>query len=160
MVVEWGNVTKVGSAAIAFVADAGATSFGKILMETNYTSQGQARARGDMVLSTLAEATKGKNAVAGTQIRPSGQGVMTAFDGVMTNTATFIGGMNGYQDIFHLSYVNPLVPSVATYNILGRARVDSKPNGKELIVQPYFVSTATDPNIAWSRTEGIYDQSH
>ena len=160
MAVEWGNVSGVGSGAIVFVPDAGATSFGKVLMDTNLTVPGVTRARGDMVLGTYPEATKNKDAVAGTIIGPRGEGFMCANDGLMTNTATFVGGINGYQDLFHFSYVKPIVPEVSTHNILGRANVDARPKGNELLVQPFFVSTGTDPNIAWSRTEGTYDQSH
>ena len=161
LAVEWGNVSEVGSGAIAFEPNAGATSFGKVLMDTNYTTQGGIkRARGDMVLSTLSEATKNKRAVGGTVIGPIGEGFMCANDLLMTNNATFVGGKNGYQNLFHFSYANPVVPEVRTYNIVGRASVDSKPKGTELLIQPYFVSTELNPNIAWSRTEGSYDQSH
>jgi hypothetical protein len=79
----------------------------------------------------------------------------------MTNVATFTGGIiKGQQDLFHFSYVKPIIPEVSTYNIVGRATVNSKPKGSELLIQPYFVSSELDPNIAWSRTEGSYDQSH
>jgi len=160
IVVEWGNLSGIGSGAHTHERDAGATSFGKVQMDTNYTTQALARARGKMVLSTLSEATTGKDAVAGTFIGPKGEGFMCANDGSMTNTATFIGGMNGFQDLFHFSYVKPVVPEVSTYNIVGRASVVTTPHGTELIAQPFFVSTELDPNIAWSRTEGSYDQSH
>lgn len=161
MALEWGNISEVRSGAISFVPDAGATSFSKVLMDTNFTSQGITRARGDMVLSTSAEVTKNKDAVAGTVIGRQGEGYLAANDDLMTNVATFTGGIiKGQQDLFHFSYVKPTVPEVSTYNIVGHATVDSKPSGSELIIQPYFVSTELDPNIAWSRTEGSYDQSH
>ena len=161
MALEWGNISKVASGAISFVPDAGATSFSKVLMDTNFTSQGITRARGNMVLSTFAEVTKNKNAVAGTVIGRQGEGYLAANDDLMTNIATFTGGIiAGQQDLFHFSYVKPIVPEVSTYNIVGRATVNSKPRGSELIIQPYFVSTELDPNIAWSRTEGAYNQSH
>ena len=158
---EWGNISQVRSGAITFVPDAGATSFSKVLMDTNFTSQGITRARGNMILSTFAEATKNKDAVAGTVIGRQGEGNLIANDNLMTNVATFTGGIiKGQQDLFHFSYAKPIIPEVSTYNILGHATVDAKPKGSELIMQPYFVSTELDPNIAWSRTEGSYDQSH
>ncbi len=77
----------------------------------------------------------------------------------MTNTGSF-AGTAGSDPIFHSSAVDAASYIAQTHNILGPARVNTSPGGTVKLIQPFKVSTLENPNVAWSRTEGTYDQSH
>lgn len=157
-VVEWGNLSNLGSGAHTYEPGSNAVSFGKILLNTDYLSQGNLRSSiGNMSLDTYAEATKNKTALAGTLIGPTGDGTVRSSDAVMLNEAGFTGGLD------HFSFVDPArkpYPVAETRAILSRAYVKSLPNGGERLSQPFYASTIPNPIIAWSRTDGSYDQSY
>lgn len=151
--VQWGNLSNIGSGTITQEEGSYATSFGNVKMSTDYRSEGGSiKSTGRMVLDTYSEASANKRAIAGSMISPTGDGNMWTGDGVMKNEAGFVGGL------FHYSFVDASIPSVRTTNIVGQAWVRS-PGGNESIIQPFFVSTERDPNMAWSRTQGDYDRS-
>lgn len=158
MVVEWGNLSNLGSGAHTYEPGANAISFGKILLATDYLSQGNLRtSMGNMSLDTYAEATKNMTALAGTLIGPTGDGTVRSSDAVMFNEAGFTGGLD------HFSFVDPArepYPVAETRAIIGRAYVKSLPNGAESLSQPFFASTIPNPIVAWSRTDGSYYQSY
>ena len=159
--IQYGSLSDIGSGAHTYVADASALTFGKVLMNTDYTVQGTTKSsKGNMSLDTYAEASKGKTAFAGTLIGPLGKGNMSASDGTIRNSAYYIGGISPYSDIFHFSYIqaglNP--PKAETHNIIGRMNVSS-PGGTELIIQPVKINTTQDPIVSWSRTDGYYKRT-
>lgn len=161
MVIQYGSLSNLGSGAHTYQPNANALSFGKVLMKTDYTLQGLVKtSTGNVSLDTYAEASKGKVAFAGSIIGPVGKGNMSSSDAAMTNSAFFVGGVSGYLNLFHFSYIaageNP--PTAETHNIVGQLNVSS-PKGTEIIIQPAKASTIVDPNIAWSRTDGYYKRS-
>jgi len=157
-VVQWGNLSDLGSGAHTYEAGSNALSFGKILMTTSYQVQGgQAISSGNFSLDTYAEATKGKRAISGTQLGPEGDGTISSNDEFMQNTAGFTGGLD------HFSMVDAggdPFPIAETRAILTRAFVSTEPGGIESLAQPFRVTTIQDPNVAWSRTDGYYYQAH
>jgi hypothetical protein len=158
IVVEWGNLSNLGSGAHTYEAGSNALSFGKILMMTDYLFQtDQVSSVGNMSLDTYAEATKGKTAIAGTLMGPDGDGTLSSSDEFMQNAAGFTGGLD------HYSFVDAgrtPFPTVETRAILTRAYVSSNPRGSERLNQPFKVDTTVDPNVGWSRTDGSYLQAH
>ena len=156
--IEWGNLSDLGSGAHTYESGSNALSFGKILMTTDYLFQNnQVMSVGNLSLDTYAEATKGKRAIAGTQLGPNGDGTLGSSDEFMQNVARFTGGLD------HFSLVDAgrePFPVVETRAILDRAFVSSNPRGSESLAQPFEVSTILDPNVAWSRTDGSYSQAH
>lgn len=156
--VQWGNLSDLGSGAHTYEAGSNALSFGKVLMYTDYLFEvDRVISRGNLSLDTYAEATKGKRAIAGTQLGPDGDGTLMSSDKVMENTAGFTGGLD------HFSMVDAgkePFPVAETRAILTRAFVSTIPGGSESLAQPFEVSTISDPNMAWSRTDGFYSQAH
>jgi hypothetical protein len=155
---QYGNLSEIASGAHTYEPNAYALSFGNILMKTDYTLEGSlSSSKGNMSLDTYAEASKGKVAFAGSIIGPIGQGNMFSADTAMVNSASFIGGISPYLDLFHFSYIQAgsTPPWAETHNIIGWMNVSS-PGGIEFIIQPAKINTSQDPNIAWSRTEGYY----
>jgi hypothetical protein len=157
---EWGNLDRINSTALTNVP-ASSVSFGKILLTTKYYLSGsQASAEGNMSIETLAEASKNKSAIASTFIGYKGDGTMWSSDSVMLNLAKFVGGPSSEFNLDHFSFVNPAAPLAVTRAIVGNALVSVEPHGNATLEQPFRVNTADDPNVAWSRTEGAYTQTH
>jgi len=155
-VVEWGNLSDLGSGAHVYEPGANAISFGKILMKTDYFLQ-ENRSTGNMSLDTYAEASAAKVALAGTSIGPTGDGTMRSSDDVMSNEAGYEGGLD------HFSFIDAgrePYPWAETRALLTRAYVTATPSGFESLNQPFLASTLQDPYVAWSRTEGYYEQAH
>lgn len=153
--VEWGNLSNVGSGTITSEQGSYGTTFANVKMSTGYfIEDGVTKSTGNMVLDTLAEASANNSALAGSLISPTGDGHMWTSDDAMRNEAGFEG------DVFFYSFVDSSIHNVETHNIVGHAWVNTIPLANESIVQPFYVSTITDPYVAWSRTEGDYDQSH
>jgi hypothetical protein len=155
MAVQWGNLDDLKSLAHTYGPDASAISFGKILMTAEYYVNGsQKEATGYTTLETYAETTKGKVAFASTLIGPGGDGTVRSEDSDMYNIIDFVGGL------YHFSSIESAVPRAETHNVVGRLSVITDPLGSESIAQPFGLSTATDPNYAWSRTEASFRNSH
>lgn len=153
--IEEGNLSRIASSVQTNQAGSSTTTFGKIQLVTSYVlDAGSARSKGNMSLETFAEATNGTQSVASTIIGPSGRGFMASNDTNMTNSAGYVGGL------FHYSLVNAADSAAETHNILTRAFIDVNPFGTAQALRPYNVSTSLNPNIAWSSTEGYYDQAH
>jgi hypothetical protein len=150
-----GTLSDLASNASVSNANSSAMTFGRILLNTDYTIIGKlARSAGNMSLETYAEATEKSNARAGTKIGPTGNGTVTSSDSVMINTAHFSGGLN------HSSSVDAPLFRAETHNVLGSGYVSTTPYGHISVIRPFNVTTASNPYVAWSRTVGIYDQSH
>jgi hypothetical protein len=153
-VVEWGNIATMGSGIQVSQGGAGATSFGKALMSTDYSiTSTKTTSTGTMTVDTYAEATKNMSAIAGSIIGPAGNGMAISTDVAMTNEVGFVLGNEN-----HYSFVDASKPFAETHSNLQRAFVDTRGNWS--LNQPFVVSTIPNPNVAWSRTAGSFSDSH
>ncbi len=146
---EWGNLSDLGSGAHMYEPGADAVSFGNIRMIIDYQDD-PVLSTGFMKLDTYAEATKNKTAMAGSIIGYTGDGTMYYQDDDMLNTAGFVGGLD------HHSWIAAGRQFADTSALLGRAYVETNPQGNESLIQPWRADTSSDPNVAWSRTEGSF----
>ncbi|HOV51323.1 MAG TPA: hypothetical protein PKV83_00150, partial [Methanothrix sp.] len=144
------------SGAHVYEPAASAMSFGSITLQADYAAGDTPQSTGLMKLDTYAEATKGKVALAGSQILRRGDGNILFYDATMTNTAMFtdVRSDGSTGGLFHVSYMQAGVPAASTNASVGRAVINTIPNANETIERPWDASTLVDPNLAWSRTEG------
>lgn len=147
--IEYGSLENQGSGAQSYESGSNALSFAVVDMAADYDPTA-ARSTGHMRIDTYSEATSGKRATPGSIIDKTGNGTAFYTDGSMFNIAHFEGGL------FHYSFTDPSIPTAETRAILTMASVDTFPKGNETLIQPFFVTTAQDPNVAWSRTEGTW----
>lgn len=157
LLVEKGTISEINSLAQVQSRNAFSTTFGRIFMATDYTISTKT-STGSIALETYAEASKDKKAYANTTIGHTGSGEVSSKDTVMTNKAGYTGSLTT-KPISHSSSVDAAAQKAATRNKVNRAYVDTNPKGDVLLIQPFGLSTLSDPNFAWSRTEGSYSQS-
>lgn len=150
-VIQYGSLAGLGSGAHVYESGANATSFGKIFETVSYDILSANReTSGNLSLQTYAEASKRKKAFAGTLLGSEGAGNIGASDASIVDWASYKGGL------FHYSYIDAAAPWAETHNILGELSVSTDPLATEGLTQPYSVSTANDPNFAWSTSNAYF----
>ena len=157
--IEWGQVATTGSGAISKEPGASAFSFAKIQLTTDLLEQGSViSSSGNMTLATSTEVSGTLKAVAGATISGEGSGDMSTADGIMVNSAGFVG--DAETPINHFSYVSSEEVRGQIANVAKNAWISQGPSGTDILSKPFGIDSSSDPMFAWASTEGWYYQAH